>query len=125
MTHAPSGLVVQTKLVLEFLAADTATRRAKHIDGVKPRNQRRPRVMEDSVRRGPDLVEAVRGGIDATLAQLVELAFNAASRAVHQHAAKANRNDVLKQACSSGKRAKNLATLNSGEAEGLLFVVPS
>ena len=51
--------------------------------------------MQDGVSGRRDLKQAMRAGIHATIAQLVERAFRAARRAIHRRAAEANRHNVI------------------------------
>lgn len=74
--------------------------------------------MQDRVGSRRDLVKAVRAGIDAAVAQLVELAFNTALRAVHERAAKPHSHDVFKACLIVREAGKELANAELGAGRG-------
>lgn len=83
-------------------------RRAEQIHGIEPRYERRPRVVQDGVSSRRDLEQAMGAGIDATVAQLVELAFYATRRAIHHRATKPHSHDVFKAGFLIGEAGKEV-----------------
>lgn len=72
--------------------------------------------MQDRVSSRRDLVKAMRAGIDPALGKLVELAFYAASGAVHERSAKAHGHDMLKAGLLIGEALEELANREFGAA---------
>jgi hypothetical protein len=61
--HAVGGLVGDAELALKLFAADAVARRAEEIHGIEPRNERRPRVVQDGVGSRRDLEPALRASV--------------------------------------------------------------
>lgn len=103
------GFVGDAKLALEFFAAHAVARRAEQIHGIKPANQRRPRVVQDSASGGVHMMTAVGANERATGSQLVVSAFLAARTALKASATKPHLHDVGEAGVIVGKTLEELA----------------
>src|ERR1700730_627698 len=79
MAHAPSGLVVHTKLALQFLRWYAMPRCSEQVHCIEPLLQWRVRVIERRANHRMDMVAAVLAGISWHLREFMEFANQAAT----------------------------------------------
>lgn len=115
LPDAIGGLIRYSKLALEFLAAHAVARRAEPIHGVEPANQRRARVVQDSVGGRVHMVAARRANKGAALRQLVEFRVNrAALAAIKTSAAEPDLHNVREASVVVGEALEELANAELG-----------
>ena len=75
MPHAPSGLVGDAELPLEFLGGDTVPRGGEQVEGVEPKLKGGARTMEGSAGTRMDMMAAPGASIGRMLGHLMEFAL--------------------------------------------------